>query len=461
MKPPEDAVSTAAHRPGVETPAVDSSPHREHMTGPIIEVLAVSHPEGKPGQLRDFSLDEPTAGSRREKFALRLSGWVLGKQSRATAVQVFYGGTLLRTLPLDYPRRGLAENHPGLAEEDARGFKGLVGVIGLSPEFELTLRAVLENGDSVPFASIRARHKPITPAFEPHLRPIILTSLPRTGTTRMMRMMAVHPGIVVYRHFPYEHNSAEYWTQMMKVLAEPGNTVESSGRDFRNLWWVGSNPFYNRHVDEDEELATWFEKTYVERLATFCQRSIDDWYRTVARRQGQEEASYFAEKHRPGQIPTLLWELYPDAKEICLVRDPRDMVCSVLSFWRKGEGARARGEDDHELIQTLGASVRELYDDWTARASRSHLLRYEDSVLSPADTLRGMLEYLEVDSSPSIVKQMLDAADEGTPQNFPQHQTSGAPEASIGRWRRDLDPALQEACDEAFAPVLDGFGYSQ
>jgi hypothetical protein len=459
MSPADDAVS-APHLPAANTATVDESPQGEGTSAAIVEVLEVSHPASKPEQLWDFAVDQPVAGSRREKFALRVSGWVLGRHARATTVQVFYQGSLLRTLPLDYPRRGLAETHPGYADENARGFKGLVGVIGLSPEFELNLRAVLEDGNSVPFASIRARHKPIRPAFEPHLRPIILTSLPRTGTTRMMRMMAVHPGIVVYRHFPYEHNTAEYWTQMMKVLAEPGNTVESSGRDFRNLWWVGSNPFYNRHVDEDEELATWFERTYVERLATFCQRSIDDWYRTVARRQGQDGAIYFAEKHRPGQIPTLLWELYPAAKEICLVRDPRDMVCSVLSFWRKGEGART-SEDDRELIETLGASARELHNDWTARASRSHLVRYEDSVRSPVETLTAMLEYLEVDSSPAMVKQMLDAADEGTPQNFPQHQTSGAPEASIGRWRRDLDPALQDACQEAFAPVLSGFGYSE
>ena len=31
--------------------------------------------------------------------------------------------------------------------------------------------------------------------------------------------------------------------------------------------------------------------------------------------------------------------------------------------------------------------------------------------------------------------------------------------ASIGRWRDDLSPALQEACAEAFAAPLAAFGY--
>lgn len=441
-------------------PPIEATTNARGQKGAAIEVLEVAYPAERPQQLWDFALDQPTAGSRRQKFALRLNGWVLGKREHPKAVQVFYQGSLLRTLPLDYPRPGLAQSHPGVADEQACGFKGLIGVLGLRPEFELTLKALLEDGSSVPFASIRARHKPIRTAVEPTLQPIILTSLPRTGTTRLMRMMAVHPGIVVYRHFPYEHNTAEYWTQMLKVLTEPGNTIESSGRDFRNIWWVGSNPFYNRHIDEDEVLATWFETTYVERLAAFCQRSIDDWYRTVADRQSQDQPVYFAEKHRPGLIPTLLLELYPAAKEICLVRDPRDMVCSVLSFWGEGEGARPPGQDERELIDTLGASAQELYDDWTARASRAHLVRYEDSVRSPERALAAMLEYLELDSSPAMVRHMLDAADEGTPRHFPQHQTSGSPEASIGRWHRDLDSDLKGACEEAFAPVLSGFGYA-
>ena len=304
-------------------------------------------------------------------------------------------------------------------------------MIGLSPEFELNLRAVLENGDSVPFASIRARHKPIQPAFEPHLRPIILTSLPRTGTTRMMRMMAVHPGIVVYRHFPYEHNSAEYWTQMMKVLAEPGNTIESSGRDFRNLWWVGSNPFYNRHVDEDEELATWFERTYVERLATFCQRSIDDWYRTVARRQGQEWQSTSQKSIVQGRSQRCCGSFIPRRKRSAWFVIP-ETWCVPSSASGAKVRARARGEDDLQLIETLGHSARELYSDWTARAADSHLVRYENSVGKPEETLVAMLEYLEVDSSPSMVKQMLDAADEGTPQNFPSTRHPAPPRLQSG-----------------------------
>jgi hypothetical protein len=37
--------------------------------------------------------------------------------------------------------------------------------------------------------------------------------------------------------------------------------------------------------------------------------------------------------------------------------------------------------------------------------------------------------------------------------------TSETPEGSIGRWRRDLEPELAEACEEAFGGALEAFGY--
>ena len=427
----------------------------------IVEVLEIVSPSEPPDAILDFSLDQPTAGTERDNYALHLNGWVLGRHSPVTGVEVYYKDKLIRTMQLDYPRPGLADSHPGFADENAKGFNELVGVVGFSPEFRLNLRAVVEGeAASVPFATIRARHEPIRTSFDPRLQPIMLTSLPRTGTTRIMRMLAVHPGIVVFRRFPYEHNNAEYWAHTRKVLVEPANTVESSGRELHtDFWWVGNNPFYDRHIDEQPEYSRWFARTYTERLASFCQQSIDDWYTTVARRHHQDGAVYFAEKHRPGQIPTLLWELYPRAKEICLVRDPRDMICSVMKFFGKDEGARSRAQSDEQFIHWMGGSVLELYDDWVARSDRAHLLRYEDSVLAPAETLTSLLDYLGLDSSPAIVQKMLNAADEGTPAHFPQHQTSGSPEASIGRWRRDLNESLQAACEQAFSRVLSGFDY--
>jgi hypothetical protein len=40
------------------------------------------------------------------------------------------------------------------------------------------------------------------------------------------------------------------------------------------------------------------------------------------------------------------------------------------------------------------------------------------------------------------------------------HMTAGSAAASIGRWRRDLDPELAERCDAILSPVVADFGYA-
>jgi hypothetical protein len=41
------------------------------------------------------------------------------------------------------------------------------------------------------------------------------------------------------------------------------------------------------------------------------------------------------------------------------------------------------------------------------------------------------------------------------------HRTVPDPADSIGRWRTDLSPELQSACEEALGPALRSFGYEE
>ena len=40
-----------------------------------------------------------------------------------------------------------------------------------------------------------------------------------------------------------------------------------------------------------------------------------------------------------------------------------------------------------------------------------------------------------------------------------RHRTTADPRSSIGRWRHDLSPELQQECEAALAPALEAFGY--
>jgi hypothetical protein len=451
-----------------------------------IEVLRISVPQEVSEDLAAFSIDAPGetieqgplrdhpdiapapplanwSGSRREGFVLHLRGWVVGKTSRAVSVEVVYEGSVIRTVPVRGARADLAAVAP--AGIDAV-FHALVGVLGMTPEFEIELRAVLDNGTRASIGSVRARHGPPKPAAEPGLNAITVTCLGRSGTTWLMKALAEHPQIVVFRRPPYELASAKYWLHMLKVLSEPGNVVETGYRhDFHeDLGSIGHNPFYDDGIDDLGELGEWFASDYIERLATLCRQSIQDWYTSVARRQGQDKPVYFAEKHMwPNYLPVLMRELYPEAKEIFLVRDFRDMACSILAFdeqrgytgFRRPDGVT----DEQYLNGTLREAALGLTESWRSRRELGHLVRYEDLVRSPNETLASLLDYLELDSSPQAVAGLLAKGSEEAPA-LQGHKTSSSLDESIGRWQRERDEAFRKTCQEAFAEALEEFGYT-
>jgi sulfotransferase family protein len=449
-----------------------------------VEVLRVSLADRTP-ELSGFSIDAPSeaaeqgalandprvdpprplanwAGSRREGYVLHLRGWVVASESRVSSVEVLYEGGVIRRTPVRGSRPDLAAVAP--PETDAV-FHVLVGVLGLAPEFELELQAVLEDGARVRLGSVKARHTPIGPQLERRLEPITVSCLGRTGSTWLMQILADHPKIVVYRRHPYESAPAGYWAHMLKVLAEPGNVVEGDYRHqfHENLSSIGHNPYYDDTVDDEGGLGQWFASGYVERLAAFCQQSIDDWYASVAEKQGQRETAYFAEKHMwPTYVPVLLRELYPGAKEVFLVRDFRDMACSILDFdERRGYAGfrRPDGKTDEQYVeQDLRRAALALMNGWRHRRETGHLVRYEDLVRRPEETLASLLEYLELDSSASAVASLVGATGETGADR--DHGTSSSLDASVGRWERERDAKFRALCNEAFAEALAEFGYA-
>jgi hypothetical protein len=429
----------------------------------IVEILETE--TAAPGQrLRAFALDGPRQGSRGETFLVDIHGWALGRHVPAIGVQVAADDGLLRRAAIEHPRPDVAAAYPGAPRAERSGFRIPVSVLGLRPEFDLRLRAILADDSSVRLARIRGRWRPLRTGFEPVLWPLMMTCIGRTGSTWVMRLLAEHPAIVAHRVYPYELRIARYWLHMLKVLTEPADHFHSGHPDYfqNERAWVGHNPFYPEPLGRSKRLDEWLGRTYVEELAAFCQRSIDECYRRIAADQGEEGALFFAEKHRPDTLPSMVWQLYPDARELILVRDFRDVICSALSFnERRGRVAfgRQHVETDAEFVrQVARGRVRNLLESWYERRDRAHLVRYEDIVLSPIEAIGAMLRALDLEHDRATIEGMIERASQPTPE-LDRHQTSDDPERSIGRWRTDLAPDLQEVCREELGGTLEAFGY--
>ena len=67
-------------------------------------------------------------------------------------------------------------------------------------------------------------------------------------------------------------------------------------------------------------------------------------------------------------------ELYPDGREIFLVRDFRDMLCSIRAFNEKrgsaAFGLDGPGAEEAYVVEVLAPSVKNLLDEWRDRADR-------------------------------------------------------------------------------------------
>lgn len=227
------------------------------------------------------------------------------------------------------------------------------------------------------------------------------------------------------------------------------------------MWWVGTEapmPWPLR----DEPVQEWLGGEAVESLAIVSQQRIDALYEQIAATTGAGDERFFAEKSNL-RVSNVAAELYPDGRELFLVRDFRDMVCSVFAFNEKrgvtGFG-RAKATSDMEYVARLGGWAGSLARAWERRRGRAHLVRYEDLVQDPEPALAALLDHVGVDSGAGTIAAMLDELGEDLPE-LREHPTSASAQSSIGRWRTDLDQQLTEACARAFGPALELFGYAR
>jgi hypothetical protein len=278
----------------------------------------------------------------------------------------------------------------------------------------------------------------------------------------LMRMLEAHPEMLVYRPYRYEQQVASYWLDVLLTLSDPSSYIRQiapAGNLEDPLWWLGSKRPPPRL--RDSALERWLGSDALAQLARVSQERIAAVYDQIAAGAGKPGARYFAEKHSL-RTAALGSELYPGAREVFLVRDLRDMVASIMDFNRRRgvEGfGRAAAASDTDWIHGLAGWSTSLVRAWGRRSERAHLVRYEDLVVRPAETLAALLRYAGVDDSPAQVEAMLAASATEMPE-LARHRTRRADE-SVGRWRADLPEELQRACGQAFGAALEAFGYAE
>jgi hypothetical protein len=441
----------------------------------MIEILSASLTGHPWDHVFDCWLDLPTSGIDDRGHDIAVSGWILGQRQPVKSINLALEGfsergkrvsgsgeSLSRTwleVPVSVMREDVLtqfEQPPDLL----CGFQtnAVAGALPLS--FELAVEAVFEDGQVERFARIVGRHTPIDSGVVPSLQPLLVTSLGRTGSTWLMRLLSEHPQIVARRVHPYETPASTHWLHAIDVLSRSSD-LASDGRPFH---FTDHTVTYGTPLSLGQEPATarWLRGPYVEQAAGFAQRAIDGFYAVVAESNGQPDARYFAEKYLPVHLRWWARNIYPGYRDLLLLRDPRDTLSSILAFNAK-RGTQSFGREevdsDVEYVQHLSGSLSQVLYVLERERDSVLVVRYEDLVLEPERELQRILDYANLDCSDEVIAEVLSRAAVDTPA-LAAHRTSTDPRESIGRWQRDLSPELQQACSEWFGPMLERLGYT-
>jgi hypothetical protein len=177
---------------------------------------------------------------------------------------------------------------------------------------------------------------------------------------------------------------------------------------------------------------------------------IDSFFTRYRLRAGKRR---WAEK-TPGNIRRIdyLFRLFPRSQFIHMIRDPRDVYCSIL----------AKREKDPKFaswtVQKMATRWVECIESglpWRQEPERYLEVRYEDLITDPKRTMGGVLAFLHEPWN----ERVLDSSNEPHRPSATSNTHRPLFSSSVERWRRELQPADLEYIETTTGVWMHQLGY--
>lgn len=271
-------------------------------------------------------------------------------------------------------------------------------------------------------------------------RPIIVLGCPRSGTTLLQLMLHSHPRIAI----PPENRfvlPAYYERASFGDLNDPENRRALARRITRKGTLF---PDYG------------LRRSAVVRRVVAGEPTVGSAVGTVLRAYAEQfDKPRWGDK-RPGyvqHIPEIL-AMFPDARIVQIVRDPRACVASLLRmrWWRQGvPGAVATWSESYDYGR---AAEQRLGPEGYFR------LRYEDLLDDPESELRALCAFLDEDFDPAMLDPR-DTAQVALPLRKTWHDRART--APVGpseqTWSETLQPEQLALCEFVLGERMRSDGY--
>jgi hypothetical protein len=427
---------------------------------PLVEISRVEQRDPGGGHLVGCRLDGPKPQMRISVYGFELIGWALAASGPVEKVEVLQEGRVVGEAEVGEVRADIAAAFPDVPHGERCGFRVPISALDLRQEFDLEVIARGPGDLRARVAGLAGARATLPAGGADLIQPLMVNTIGRSGSTWLVWLLSCLSEAVAFNPWARDARVGTYWTSVLQALSRPQSYLAQlvPGPLERRNWWM-DRPDLRFGVGGDSELEAWLGSEAIESLVEHCRTRVDAFYARLG--ADGERPRYFVEKYLPYQLtPDLLAEMYPGAREVILVRDFRDMLCSVIAFNRKrGYEAFGRADvgSDAEYVETTVAnSARRLARRLRERGEEAHLVRYEDLFREPATLLTGMMRYLGLDAGEDVVAAVLERAEA---ESLDEHRTTGKVSESIDRWKRDLSPELAQVCAEVLDPVLTEFGY--
>jgi len=274
---------------------------------------------------------------------------------------------------------------------------------------------------------------PLLGIEEPRLNaPIFIVGAPRSGTTLLRNMLNRHPSIAICRE-----------TDFCRLVFRRQRAFGSLS-DVRNRQRLVKQYLPTRGVQRMQIDLQALEPTLL-REGTSYAAFFASLLRFYAQAYGKRR--YGEKTPRHALFTETLCEWYPGATIIHLVRDPRDVVASLLRL-------------DWADQNALGNANLWLRSNLAAHRSRHRpkylLVRYEQLVAQPEQELKRICAFVDEEYSPAMLMPNHDpTADRPWLRRAEESVTT----ERLGKWRKQLTADQVALIEWLVKPHMQTFGY--
>jgi hypothetical protein len=264
--------------------------------------------------------------------------------------------------------------------------------------------------------------------MEQHRGPIFIGGAGRSGTTLLRVMLDAHPGV--------------YCGPELKVLPQIAQLYQGLTTHYAGVM----QSFDNSPAD----------------VQLLFRELIEGLLANSLRRAGKPR---WAEK-TPHNITVMLplGAIFPDARFLHLIRDGRDVVCSLVTMdWMK-----AGTDKKVDYVQNIGSAARY----WrnivqAARQQAAHPslagrvleVRYEALVADPEGTLRQVLQFVDEPWDAAVLSYHQKSREHEPTESSTQQANRPIYDKAVGRWRTDMTYNDKVAFKVEAGDLLKELGY--